>query len=150
EVEENYTRALELCRELGDRAGLFAALRGLWEYHELRGNLKHSLELAEELYRLADDADVGLRLVTHHVLGDTLYWMGDFTRSLEHLERGIELYRLEEHRGLAHEHAGYDPGVACRSFSAYALWYLGYPDRAVRRNEEAIALARELSQTPTT
>jgi len=37
--------------------------------------------------------------------------------------------------------------VACLSFSAYTLWYLGYPDRAVRRNEEAIALARDLSQT---
>jgi predicted ATPase len=86
-------------------------------------------------------------LVAHDVLGDTLYWLGEFTRSLEHLERGIELYRSDEHRALAHQHAGYDPGVACRSFSAYALWYLGYPDRAVRRNEEAIALARELSQT---
>ena len=31
--------------------------------------------------------------------------------------------------------------------SAYALWYLGYPDRAARRIEEGIALARELSQT---
>ena len=86
-------------------------------------------------------------MIAHDVLGDTLYWRGEFVRSLEHLEQGIELYRLDEHRALAHQHAGYDPGVACRGFSAYALWYLGYPDRAVRRIEEAIALARELSQT---
>jgi class 3 adenylate cyclase/predicted ATPase len=148
EVEQNYTQALALCRQFGERPELFAVLRGLWEYHELRGDLKTALKLAEELFRLAlagDDA--ALRLVAHDVLGDTLYWLGEFTRSLEHLERGIELYRSDEHRALAHQHAGYDPGVACRSFSAYALWYLGYPDRAVRRNEEAIALARELSQT---
>jgi class 3 adenylate cyclase/predicted ATPase len=148
EVEQNYTQALALCRQFGERPELFAVLRGLWEFHELRGDLKTALELAEELFRLALAVDdVALRLVAHDVLGDTLYWLGEFTRSLEHLERGIELYRSDEHRDLAHQHAGYDPGVACRSFSAYALWYLGYPDRAVRRNEEAIALARELSQT---
>ena len=148
EVEQNYTRALALCRQLGERSELFAVLRGLWEFHELRGDLKTALELAEELSRLAlGGDDAALQLVAHDVLGDTLYWLGEFPRSLEHLERGIALYRFDEHRALAHQHAGYDPGVACRSFSAYALWYLGYPDRAVRRNEEAIALARELSQT---
>jgi class 3 adenylate cyclase/tetratricopeptide (TPR) repeat protein len=148
EVEQNYTRALELCRQLGERSELFAVLRGLWEFYELRGDLKTALELGEELLRLAQTADdPALQLIAHDVLGDTLYWLGEFPRSLEHLEEGIELYRPDEHRALAHQHAGYDPGVACRSFSAYALWYLGYPDRAVRRNEEAIALARELSQT---
>ena len=148
EVEENYTRALVLCRQLGERPELFAVLRGLWEYHELRGDLKTALELGEELLRLARVAnDRALQLVAHDVLGDTLYWLGEFPRALEHLEQGMALYRLEEHRALAHQHAGYDPGVACRSFAAYVLWYLGYPDRALARNEEAIALAGDLSQT---
>ncbi len=151
EVEENYTRALELCRALGERPELFAVLRGLWEFHELRGDLKTALELGEQLLRLAVAADdSALQLVAHDVLGDTLYWLGEFPRSLDHLERGIALYRPDEHGALAHQHAGYDPGVACRSFSAYTLWYLGYPDRAVQRNEEAIALAQELSQAFTT
>jgi class 3 adenylate cyclase/predicted ATPase len=148
EVEQNYTRALELCRQMDDRPELFAVLRGLWEYHELRGDLKTALELGEELLRLARAAnDPALRLIAHDVLGDTLYWLGEFPRALDQLEEGIALYRPDEHRALAHQHAGYDPGVACLSFSAYTLWYLGYPDRAVRRNEEAIALARDLSQT---
>jgi class 3 adenylate cyclase/tetratricopeptide (TPR) repeat protein len=148
EVGANYTQALEVCRQLGERPELFAVLRGLWEFHELRGELKTALRLGEELFRLAQAADdPALRLVTHDVLGDTLYWCGDFTRALEHLEQGIALYRIDEHRGLAHQHAGYDPCVACHIFSAYALWYLGYPDRAARRIEEGTALARELSQT---
>ena len=148
EVGQNYQRALELCRQLGQRPERFAVLRGLWEYHELRGELKTALGLGEELFTLAEGAnDPGLRLVTHDVLGDTLYWCGDFTRALEHLERGIALYRIDEHRGLAHQHAGYDPCVACCIFSAYVLWYLGYPDRAARRIEDGLGLARELSQT---
>jgi class 3 adenylate cyclase/predicted ATPase len=148
EVGANYRQALELCRTLGERQELFAVLRGLWEFHELRGELKIALGLGEELFRLAQAADdPALRLVTHDVLGDTLYWCGDFIRALEHLEQGIALYRLDEHRNLAHQHAGYDPCVACRIFSAYALWYLGYPDRAARRIAEGIALAKELAQT---
>jgi predicted ATPase len=147
-VGANYARALELCRQLGERPELFAVLRGLWEFHELRGELKTAQGLGEELFRPAQAADdPALRLVTHDVLGDTLYWCGDFTSALEHLEQGIALYRPDEHRGLAYQHAGYDPCVACRAFSAYVLWYLGYPDRALRRIEEGVALARELSQT---
>jgi predicted ATPase len=35
--------------------------------------------------------------------------------------------------------------VFCRGFAAYALWLLGYPDQALKRSHEALALAQELS-----
>jgi len=35
--------------------------------------------------------------------------------------------------------------VHCLSFVAWALWYLGYPDQALRRIHEALTLAQELS-----
>jgi predicted ATPase len=38
-----------------------------------------------------------------------------------------------------------DPGVACRSFAAFTLWFLGYPDRALEKIQEALALAQERS-----
>jgi predicted ATPase len=40
---------------------------------------------------------------------------------------------------------GHDPGVACRAFAAMTLWLLGYPDQALARIHEALALAHELS-----
>src|SRR5262249_1659067 len=80
-------------------------------------------------------------------LGDTLYWLGEFPRALEHLEQGIALYRIDAHRRLAHQHAGYDPCVACHSFSAYTLWDLGYPDPPVQNNEQAVGPAREPGRT---
>ena len=42
--------------------------------------------------------------------------------------------------------AGDDPGVSGRRLVALALWLLGYPDQALRRNREALTLAQELSQ----
>src|SRR5439155_3148468 len=42
---------------------------------------------------------------------------------------------------------GQDPGVACLSWAAWALWLLGYPERALLRMGEALALAQELAHT---
>jgi predicted ATPase len=41
---------------------------------------------------------------------------------------------------------GYDPGSSCLSYEAVAWQLLGYPDRAVEKAHQALALARELSQ----
>ncbi len=35
--------------------------------------------------------------------------------------------------------------MACRSQAAFCLWFLGLPEQALKRNDEALALARELS-----
>ena len=40
---------------------------------------------------------------------------------------------------------GQDPGVACRSYKAWALWLLGYPDQALQGMQNALALAHTLS-----
>jgi predicted ATPase len=40
---------------------------------------------------------------------------------------------------------GEDVGVYCRSFSAWTLWYLGYPDQGLARSQEALTLAQQLA-----
>ena len=55
----------------------------------------------------------------------------------------IAFYDLQQHRSLAFLY-GQDPGVSCLSWSAWALWFLGYPDQALKRSQEALALAQEL------
>jgi predicted ATPase len=35
--------------------------------------------------------------------------------------------------------------VSCLSYAAWTLWILGYPDQALRRNQEALTLAQELA-----
>jgi hypothetical protein len=41
---------------------------------------------------------------------------------------------------------GYDSSMACLSFLSLTLWYLGFPEQARRRAEEALALARQLGR----
>jgi predicted ATPase len=74
----------------------------------------------------------------------TLVWLGEFAVAREHLEQGMALYDPPQHRSHAFLY-GYDSGVHGLSFGAWALWYLGCPDQALRRNHDALTLAQELS-----
>jgi predicted ATPase len=77
----------------------------------------------------------------------SLLWHGEVVAARAHLEQGIALYNLQEHRTLAFR-AGVDLGVWCLSHAAQALWLLGYPDQALRRSHEALLLAQEVSLPP--
>jgi adenylate cyclase len=71
--------------------------------------------------------------------------MGEFLPAREHLEYAIALYDPERHRPLTFRYGTADAGVLCLSTSALTLWHLGYPDHALKRSNEALALAQALS-----
>jgi class 3 adenylate cyclase/predicted ATPase len=145
EAEQAYTRALELCQQLGETPQLFSALRGLWSFYIARSDLQKARELGEQLLALAEsDQDPALLLMVHYALGVPLYYLGELVSARTHLEQQITLYDPQQHRSLAFLY-GQDPGVVCLSYVASALWLLGYPDQALNRSREAIALADELS-----
>jgi class 3 adenylate cyclase/predicted ATPase len=146
ETERAYTRARELCERLGDPPELFPTLFGLWALHVVRGELRRADELAEQLLRRAQGTqDSALLLYAHLALGETSYWLGDLRPAGEHLEMAMSLYDPERHRLLTLRYLGIDAGVYCSSFAAHTLWLLGYPDRAIKRGNEALALAQALS-----
>src|SRR5262249_19759542 len=144
DVEHAYTRALELCRQMGETPQLFPVLRGLQVFHFIRAEYKTAQELAEQLLTLAQRVqDPALLLGAHIALAQTLYMQGELTSAREHLEQGIALYGSQQYRSLAW--AGGHPAVQCLDYGALALWLLGYPDQALKRNHEALTLAQELS-----
>ncbi|MBI3246176.1 MAG: AAA family ATPase [Deltaproteobacteria bacterium] len=145
EVERTYTRARELCQQVGETPQLFSVLMGLWLFYTVRAEHQTARTLGEQLLRLARSVqDPALLLEAHHALGVALYSLGEITSAREHLERSIAFYDPQQHRFLAFLY-GTDSGVVCRSYDALVLWLLGYPDQAVKRNNEALILAQELS-----
>jgi class 3 adenylate cyclase/predicted ATPase len=145
EAERTYTRARELCRRVGETPQLFPVLRGLWQLYIARAEPQPARELGEHLLRLAQrEQNSALLMEAHHALGAALYFVGKFVPAREHLEQGIALYDLQQHRALAFLY-GYDPGVACLARVARLLWSLGYPDQALKRSRQALTLACELS-----
>ena len=145
EVERAYSRARALCTQLGEMPQLFTILRGLWSFYVVRAELRTAQGLGEQLLQLAQDAqDPALFLEAHYMLGETLYYRGEFSSAYAHIERGVALYDLQQHRSHAFLY-GTDPGSFCFARSAYLLWLFGYSDQARKRSEEALALAQELA-----
>ena len=145
EVEHAYTRARELCQQVGETPQLVPVLFGLWRYYVTRPQLHTARELGETLLRLAQRAhDPAFAVIAHYALGWTCFCLGALPAARQHLEAGIAHYTPAQRRAPAFR-MGQDPGVACRAFAARTLWLLGYPEQALTRLHEALALAHELS-----
>jgi class 3 adenylate cyclase/predicted ATPase len=145
EVESVYTRARELCRQVGETLQLFPVLQGLWIFYLVGAEFQTARELGEQLLTLAQRVqNPALLLEAHNTLGETLFHLGEFVLAREYLEQGITLYDPQEHCSLTFV-SWQDPGVAHQSYAARVLWYLGYPDQALKRSHEALTLAQRLS-----
>jgi predicted ATPase len=146
EVEKTYTRARELCQQVGATSQLFPVLWGLWVFYLNWGEIQTTHELAKQMLNLAQRLqDPALLLEADVALGYTSYYLGNFDSAREHVEQGIALYDPQQHHALALLYGGVDPGMICLCVAAQALWTLGYPAQALQRSHEAIILAQQLS-----
>jgi predicted ATPase len=145
EVERTYTRARELCRQVGDPSQRFSVLWGVWRLYAARAVFQTAQQLGEELLSLAQrPRDPAHLLMAHFALGGTYLFQGHALQAYEHAKQGTGLYDAPRHRPLAFRY-GEDPGVACRSYEAFALGLLGYPDQALTRMRAMLAWAQELA-----
>src|SRR5215475_7017078 len=143
EVEQAYTRARTLREQIGEVSRLLQVFLGLEAYYVVRAELRMAYELAQQCLQLAQQVQNPARLLnSHHALGLSLFHLGEPAAALTHLEQGMLLYDAQQHRP---HHNLQNPGVACRSYAAWALWHLGYPEQARTRLHEALTLARGVS-----
>ena len=143
EVEHAYRRARVLCEQLGDVPRMLQVLLGLEAYYVVRAELRMAYELAQQCLHMAHQVQNPARLLnSHHALGLSLFHLGEPAAALPHLDQGLRLYDAQPHRP---HHNLQNPGVACRSYAAWALWHLGYPAQAQARLQEALSLARSLA-----
>jgi predicted ATPase len=146
EAHHAYTRALELCGQMGDSQALYSVLWGLCIGCKVRSDLARARALAEELHALAQKRrDRSLMLQSHQAYAVTALCQGEPAATRDHMDRCEALYDPGLHQSQM-VRFGQDPGVACKAFGAVALWLLGYPDRALQKISEAEALAHRLSQ----
>jgi class 3 adenylate cyclase/predicted ATPase len=145
DARQAYARARELCEQMGDTPQLFPVLYGLFLVYLGVGEHKTAHGLAAQLLSLAQRQQASsFLLLAHRALGQVLFYLGEPADAREHVEQGLTLYDPQKHNPQVSGVAT-DSGVACWSFAAWVLWYLGYPDQALKRAHEALTLARELS-----
>ena len=145
EVRQTYTRAHALCQQIGETPDLFRVLWGLALYYTVRMELHTAIELGEQCLQAAQAAqDPELLLQAHHALWPARLWRGDFVAAYEHQEHGMALYDASQHHTHTVRYGGHDPGACAQQQASMTLWMLGYPDQALVKNREALALSQQL------
>jgi DNA-binding winged helix-turn-helix (wHTH) protein/tetratricopeptide (TPR) repeat protein len=143
EVAQAYARARALCQRGGDTPQRFAVLLGLCIFYQERAALQTASMLAAQLLQLAQRLqDPVCLLWAHNALGITLKFMGELVDARAHLEASLRLYTPDLPRTYP---VVFDPGVDSLCGLAELLSVQGYPDQAVQRSHEALALARRLA-----
>jgi predicted ATPase len=149
DVIEVYARARELSERLGEATQLLRVLWRQWLNCVPRREHGAALELGQQCLRVAQSAgDPMLLAQAHHALGTGYCVTGEFTKALGHLERAIIVHDPLRQRSHADLY-GFDPAVLSLILSGFSLWFLGYPERALKRSDEGLALAQKLSHPGT-
>ena len=144
EVGRALTRARKLCLQIGETPQLFPVLFVLSGFYGIGGEYRTARELAEQNLNLARQADDPLHTAIANLqLGYLMLHMGEFTQARAPLEHMIHFYNPEQHSPLAFIY-GSDLGVYALAWTAWILLFLGYPDQALKRSKETIALAQKL------
>ena len=149
EIGDAVERASEIGRRLEASADIAPSIANLAAFNVHRCRLDQAEEASADLFRIAGDLeDPEIMLQAHHCVWPVQWHRGRFSRAVEHADAGLGLY--EEGRSAHHRQVyfGHDPAVCALALGAAAQWALGYPERAIRRHYEAIALARRLWDSP--
>ena len=145
EVKHAFDRAHALCGQVDESPHLFPALCGLFRFELTGGELQSARAIAERLLRLAQaQPDRLLFPAAHAALGAILFHLGEPAAARTQVEQGLGTYDRHQQDALILQY-GEDMGVLCLHFARFALQVLGYPDQALARGREALALAEALS-----
>jgi predicted ATPase len=146
EVERTYGRASALCHQMDRSAELFPALKGLWNCYFVRGELQRAHDLAATLVKIAEEQDDIRRGLARRTLAGTEFFLGRFADAAATANEAVAIddavaaWDDPAPLVLYNERAA----VLGRLYSAWAKWYLGFPDSALQKIEAGLAVAQRL------
>jgi class 3 adenylate cyclase/predicted ATPase len=145
EVKKTYDRARELGQEVGQVSQLFFILNGLALSCFSQSDFSASVEFCKQFEALVQSTqEQRMFPIVGHSYACNLFHLGEFNQARNYTELAIETYLPENHEFYIANY-GQDPVMACFLFDCLANWLLGYPDVAIQRSEEMLALAQKLS-----
>ena len=140
-VGETYDRARQLCLLSGSLPQLVPALLGLGAYYSMQARYPIAKDIYSQILTIAQAAaDPNLRMIADWQMGYINVATGQYLAGREYLEKALAAYDPHKYDSSLYFQ---EPGVSILTWSARALWSLGYPDQAYQRSLEALDLADE-------
>lgn len=143
-VRKVFTRAQDLCEQLGDAPQLFQVAVGLWMYYIITAQLEEAFEQSQRLLRIAESTGEPAQfLQARYSQGFTLYYRADYEAAKSSLEAAMQ----SEQAGFdyaAQSASGDDTRIHVRVVLALVEWHLGNPKTAAGLAKDAVKLAEDL------
>jgi DNA-binding winged helix-turn-helix (wHTH) protein/tetratricopeptide (TPR) repeat protein len=137
-AEQNYLRATDLARALGDVPLLSRMLYGTATMYEYRGEYKKAELIANERIALDGETSQANSVESHELLACSLLHQGRYQESVEHGARALAA-ALES--GVPSRLDAVVLLVQAHGWMSAALFFAGRPDDAVVQSEKALELA---------
>ncbi|HYD06838.1 MAG TPA: AAA family ATPase, partial [Reyranella sp.] len=135
EVEKIYQRALSIAREQGDQPAIVRVLHSVWTTAVAQAQMHKAQALAVEIADHAErTADKAMLFQAWSKLGQTSFHLGVF---------GVARVDLEKAMAMS-EDMPEEERARNAAYLAWTLWYVGFPDAALRVSEEGMRIARVL------
>jgi len=144
DVDEQFSRVLELSTSLEATSRWIPILRALASYHTYQTDFPRAAAIGRQILDLAErERDTAGLVEGHLVFGYTTAMSGDMTQGLDHIERAIDLFDPAMHEA-GRFRGGAIPGVVARNAGALLLRQGGWPEQAAARAQEGLRVARPL------
>jgi tetratricopeptide (TPR) repeat protein len=135
-----------LCEQGAKTPQSFSAQYGLWSFYYLRAQFSTARALADRLLAFALVTQEPEELAeAHRVLATTMFRMGEIKIARTHAEQALALHKADQQSYSSLLRYAQNPAVHMRSTLGKILWYLGSPDQACARSDEAMTLARQVA-----
>ena len=120
---------------------------GTVAFYLVRAELQTARELAEQLLQPGPERTRPGSPCWRPTMrwGMTLFWLGRVCLWPEHTWSRALPSTIPSSTAPMPSSMGMTPGWLASAYAAWALWFLGYPDQALKRSHEALTLAQELS-----
>jgi class 3 adenylate cyclase/tetratricopeptide (TPR) repeat protein len=153
DVKETYSRAAQLCDELGAALPL-RVLYGVWVVNFVRGDLPSSRLIVPNLERLAQQTkDSASALVAYAALVTWAFWRGDYTKVAKYYAAASTLYDSDQpkrqHEELLREH-GFEGLLYPRLYFAWSQVIAGDTDGGLETWREAAKFGERVGDPYTT
>jgi class 3 adenylate cyclase/tetratricopeptide (TPR) repeat protein len=144
DVEETYSRAAELCEELGTELPL-RVVYGVWAVNLMRSILPSTRLMVPNLERVAqEERDPASALIAHAMLETWAFWRGDYAKVAEHYAGACRFCDTQQpkvqHETLLREY-GFEGLLYPQLLLAWSQALKGDPEGALRAWRRGTELA---------